>query len=82
VTRETKVDMGPQQLGKWLIVFGGIVIVAGLLMTLLGKIGFFRLPGDFEFGGRNWRVYVPLGTCILLSLMLTLILRLISYFRR
>jgi hypothetical protein len=75
-------DMGPQQLGKWLVAFGGIVIVLGVLLMLLGKIGLFRLPGDLEFGGRHWRVYLPLGTCILLSLLLTLIFWLINHFRR
>ena len=74
--------MGPQQLGKWLVVLGAIVIVMGLLLMLLGRIGLFRLPGDMEFGGRNWRVYFPLGTCILLSLLLTAILWLIQHFRR
>jgi phosphatidylglycerophosphate synthase len=74
--------MGPQQLGKWLVVLGAIVIAMGLLLMLLGKIGLFRLPGDMEFGGRNWRVYFPLGTCILLSLLLTAILWLIRHFRR
>ena len=74
--------MGPQQLGKWLIVLGAIAIVMGLLLMLLGKIGLFRLPGDMEFGGRHWRVYFPLGTCILLSLLLTVILWLIQHFRR
>lgn len=77
-----QMGMGPQQLGKWLIAFGGIVIVVGLLLMLLGKVGLFRLPGDLEFGGRNWRVYVPLGTCLLLSLLLTAILWLIQYWRR
>lgn len=77
-----QMGMGPQQLGKWLIAFGGIVIVVGLLRMLLGKVGLFRLPGDLEFGGRNWRVYVPLGTCLLLSLLLTAILWLIQYWRR
>ena len=61
---------------------GAIAVVMGLLLMLLGKIGLFRLPGDMEFGGRNWRVYFPLGTCILLSLLLTVILWLIQHFRR
>ena len=36
-----------------------------------------KLPGDFSFGGANWRVYVPLGTSLLLSLLLTLLLTLL-----
>ncbi len=73
---------GPQQFGKWLIVFGTLMIVIGLLVMLLGKVGLFRLPGDLSFGGRNWRVYFPIASSILLSILLTLILWLISYFFR
>ena len=72
----------PQQFGKWLVAAGAVVIVLGVLVILLGKVGLFRLPGDFSFGGRNWRVYFPLASSILLSLLLTLILWLIHHFRR
>ena len=75
-------DMGPQQLGKWLIGIGLTIAALGLLMILLGRSGLFRLPGDFEFGGRNWRIYFPLATSLLLSLILTLVLWLIRYLRR
>ncbi len=75
-------DFGPQQFGKWLIAIGAAIIVIGVLVILLGKIGLFRLPGDFTFGGRNWRIYFPLASSILLSILLTLILWLIHYFTR
>ena len=54
----------------------------GLLVMLLGKVGLFRLPGDLSFGGRNWRIYFPIASSILLSILLTLLLWLIHYFRR
>ncbi len=73
-------DFGPQQFGKWLVLIGALIIVVGVLVMLLGRIGLFRLPGDFEFGGRNWRIYIPLASSILLSLLLTLIFWLIHYF--
>ena len=75
-------DFGPQQLGKWLIAAGIFIILLGGLIILLGKIGLFRLPGDLEFGSRNWRIYIPIASCIVLSILLTLILWLIHYFRR
>jgi len=75
-------DFGPQQFGKWLVAAGAIIIAFGLLVMLLGKVGLFRLPGDLSFGGRNWRIYVPIASSILLSILLTLILWLIHYFRR
>jgi len=51
-------------------------------MVVLGKVGLFRLPGDLQFGGRNWRIYFPIASCIIISIVLTLILWLINYFRR
>ena len=75
-------DFGPQQFGKWLVAAGAILIVIGLLVMLLGKVGLFRLPGDLSFGGRNWRIYFPIASSILLSILLTLILWLINHFRR
>jgi hypothetical protein len=75
-------DFGPQQMGKWLIVAGLVIALLGGLMVLLGRIGLFKLPGDLEFGSKNWRVYIPIASCILLSILLTLILWLINYFRQ
>ena len=75
-------DLGPQQIGKWLIAAGLVIILLGALMVLLGRVGLFRLPGDLEFGSKNWRVYVPIASCIIISIVLTLILWLISHFRR
>jgi hypothetical protein len=73
---------GPQQFGKWLVAIGVVIALVGVLVILLGRIGLFRLPGDFSFGGRNWRVYFPLASSIILSILLTLILWLIHYFSR
>ncbi len=75
-------EFGPQQFGKWLVVLGAVIVVVGLLVMLLGRIGLFRLPGDFEFGGRNWRIYFPLASSIILSILLTLLFWLIHYWRR
>jgi hypothetical protein len=75
-------DFGPQQFGKWLIAAGIIIAVVGVLVMLLGKVGLFKLPGDLEFGSKNWRIYIPIASSILLSVILTLILWLISRFRR
>jgi hypothetical protein len=74
-------DIGLQQIGKFLIFAGIVIIVLGVMIILFGKIGLFRLPGDLEFGSRNWKIYIPIASSILLSIILTLILWLISYFR-
>lgn len=75
-------DLGPQQIGKWLIVMGIVLVVVGVLFVILGRLGLFRMPGDMEFGGEDWKVYFPIGTCIVLSILLTVILWVIQYFRR
>lgn len=75
-------DFGPQQMGKWLIAAGMIIALLGVLMVLLGRLGLFRFPGDLEFGSKHWRIYIPIASCVLLSIILTLILWIINYFRR
>jgi predicted Co/Zn/Cd cation transporter (cation efflux family) len=75
-------DFGPQQIGKWLILAGITIVVFGTIIMLLGKIGLFKLPGDLQFGGKNWRIYFPIASCIIISIVLTLILWLINHFRK
>jgi hypothetical protein len=75
-------DFGPQQFGKWLIAAGIVISLLGVLIIVLGRVGLFKLPGDLEFGSKNWGVYFPIASCIILSIILTFILWLINYFRR
>jgi hypothetical protein len=67
-------------LGKALLLLAGILGVVGLVLLLAGRGVIPRLPGDFSFGGRNWRVYVPLGLSVVLSVLLTVLANL--FFRR
>lgn len=71
-------------LGKILLVFGGILVAAGLVLMLLGRTGLLlgRLPGDFLFRGKNTTFYFPLATSILLSVVLSAVLYLIGRFRK
>jgi len=67
-------------LGRLLIILGVVLALVGVGLTLGPRIPWLgRLPGDFSFGGPNWRVYIPLGTSILISVVLTILLAL---FRR
>jgi hypothetical protein len=75
-------EFGPQQIGKWIIAMGITIALVGVLVMILGRMGLFKLPGDLEFGGRNWRIYLPIASCIIISIVLTVILWLINYFRR
>jgi hypothetical protein len=71
-------------LGRLLIGLGLVLLIAGGLLLLLGRTGIplGKLPGDFSYRGRNLSVYVPLGTSVLLSAVLSLILYLFARFRR
>jgi Protein of unknown function (DUF2905) len=71
-------------LGRLLIGVGLVLVIAGGLLLLLGRTGFplGRLPGDISYRGRNISVYFPLGTSILLSVVLSLVFYLLSRFRR
>lgn len=60
--------------GKLLIILGIVLVIIGLLLTYTGKIPFFgKLPGDLRIERENFSFYFPLGTCLLLSLLLSLI---------
>lgn len=62
-------------LGKTLIVLGGLLLLAGLLLTWGPRLPFRagRLPGDFVWHGRTATIYFPLGTCLVLSILFSLI---------
>lgn len=60
-------------LGRLLLVLGAVILVVGALLAFGPRIPWLgRLPGDFSFGGDSWKVYVPLGTSLLISVILTL----------
>jgi hypothetical protein len=75
-------EFGPQQVGKWLILMGITIVLAGGLIMILGRVGLFKLPGDLVLGSKNWRIYLPIASCIIISIVLTVILWLTNYFRR
>jgi hypothetical protein len=62
--------------GRVLLIVGVIALVAGGIFLLLGKMGLGSMPGDMQWGKGNVRFYFPLGTSIVLSIILTLLLNL------
>ena len=60
-------------MARFLIVLGLAILIIGLLWPYLGKLGLGRLPGDIVIERENGTVYVPLVTCLLLSLLLSLV---------
>jgi hypothetical protein len=71
-------------LGKLLILFGGILVLLGVVITLAGRanLPIGRLPGDIVYRGKNTSFYFPIVTCILLSVLLSLIMWIIGRFSR
>ena len=71
-------------MGRMLIIAGLALVGVGLLVLLLGKLGLplGKLPGDITYQGKHVTVFVPLGTCLLLSVVLTLVLWAIGKWRQ
>ena len=61
-------------LGRTLILLGLVLVIAGLVVSFSSRIPWLgKLPGDFTFRSGGLTVYVPLATCLLLSLLLSLV---------
>jgi len=58
---------------RLLILLGGCLLIAGLLWPLLGHLGLGRLPGDIVIERPQFRFYFPIATCLLVSVVLTLL---------
>jgi hypothetical protein len=65
---------GPDSLGKLLLMLGGIIVLAGLVLLLFGRLGLGRLPGDIFIQGERFTFYFPLATCIIISIIISLLL--------
>jgi len=72
------------ELGKMLVGIGLLLAVLGAVILLAARFGLplGQLAGDIRYRGKNVSFYFPLGTCILISVVLSAILYLLSRFRR
>ena len=73
-----------QAFGRILVSLGAILLVIGGVMLASARAGLplGRLPGDFAIRGRNFAFYAPIGTCLVVSVVLSLIFWLVNYLRR
>ena len=73
-----------REIGKLLLMAGFFLVGLGTLLVLGARLPWRlgKLPGDIVFQGRHTTFYFPLVTCLLLSFLLTLLLWLVSHFRR
>jgi hypothetical protein len=80
---ETVSDGLAFQGGKFLIIAGAVLVVLGLLLMAGAKLSFLgRLPGDIAYKGKNVTFYFPIVTCLVLSVVLTLVFWLLSLLTR
>jgi hypothetical protein len=59
---------------RWLIIAGVILVVVGLAWPLLAKLGLGRLPGDIHIERDGWSFYFPITTGLIVSILLSLVL--------
>ncbi len=66
-----------------LVFLGGLLLVAGLVLILAGKVNLpiGRLPGDIVYRGKNTTFYFPLMTSIILSVILSVVLYFVNRMR-
>jgi hypothetical protein len=65
-------------MSRVLIVFGVVLVALGVLWPLITRLGLGHLPGDIVIERTNFRLYIPLTTSLLVSLVLSLTLWLIN----
>ena len=72
------------ELGRLLLGAGLVLALLGGALLLAGRFGLplGRLPGDLHWRGKHAEVWAPLGTSLLLSILLTFVLSFLSRFRR
>ncbi|MBV8767705.1 MAG: DUF2905 domain-containing protein [Hyphomicrobiales bacterium] len=65
-------------MARFLIVLGLLILALGLLWPLLGRIGLGRLPGDIVIERGRMTFYFPLMSCLIASLLLSLVFWLLN----
>ena len=77
-------DRSKDEMGRTLVIAGLVLVAVGLMVMLLGRLGLplGKLPGDISYRGKHDTVFAPIGTCLLLSLVLTLVMWVIGHWRR
>ena len=64
-----------------LLVTGGLIFTVGLILFFFEKIPWLgNLPGDIHIEGKNFSFHFPLMTCILLSVLITILINIIMKF--
>lgn len=65
-------------IGRFLILAGTIVMVVGFVLVMADKLPIGRLPGDISFGNGRFHISIPIATCVLLSVVITVVVNLFN----
>jgi hypothetical protein len=73
-----------QQLAKYIVLIGIILVIAGIIMYFFGnKLNWLgRLPGDIRIEKENFSFYFPITTMIIISVILTILVKLFQFFNK
>ncbi len=69
-------------MNRWLLGAGAALILAGLAWPSLSRLPLGRLPGDLHVQREGWDLYLPLTSCVLVSVVVTLLAMLVSWWWR
>jgi uncharacterized membrane protein len=61
-------------MGRWLVIFGLVLVALGLAWPLITKLGFGRLPGDLRIEREGFGFYFPITTSLIISVVISLLL--------
>jgi len=73
-----------RELGRALLILGGVSAIVGALLFFGARLPFRlgRLPGDVIYRGEHTTIYFPIVTCLVISVVLSILFGLFSNFRR
>ena len=70
-----------QQIGRILLIVGGVVVLIGLILMVVGRLPFFNqlgsLPGDIRIEGSGFTCLIPIVSSILISVLLTVVINIV-----
>lgn len=66
-------------MGRFLIILGIMLVLGGVLWPVLQKAGFGRLPGDIVIERQGFRLYLPIASSILASVVLSVLFLLVTW---
>jgi uncharacterized membrane protein HdeD (DUF308 family) len=70
--------MNWMEIGRLLLLAGIVLLALGALFMMADKLPLGRLPGDVRLGSGKFSIYIPIATCVLLSVILTLVVNFFS----